>query len=208
MDATGDADSITLTEQFKHVVCDDFRDLDVSAEQISITSTTTGYGAAGLTVLVAIGGVFFLGKRIQENIDAWLDLGAKLQAVVKKLHARHGEALLSEPAALALALRLLEEGGHSLKNAELMDSECFPVHNGVIPAPMVEKFSSQPDRFYLFAFEDGNSDVLIICLRSSGEVEFIHRLPTGNYLEYFGVVRHSSQNVDLSSGENKAQSAS
>jgi hypothetical protein len=162
-----------------------------SPERISVTRGSVGYGADGFVVfavLTGLSGLFFLGKQIDENIDAWVRLGGKLKSVIKRLRVRRGRILVSEPAALALALDNIAGRHEAGRITEIVASHRFPVLNASLGESFRDNFANQPDRFYLFILRTELNDIFVAGIRSSGELEFAQRLPTGNWQEYYGVV--------------------
>jgi hypothetical protein len=174
---------------FGEEVRQELEDLGVRPEQVALQPGSAGYGADALTILATIAGVFLAGKAIEDSIEAWPKIGLRLRRVLAKLRDKHGSATVSEPGALALALQEMHDRGLPTVGVKLLNSLVLPVFNGTIDAALLEHFRHQPDRFYLFTFRTAESDVVIVCLRSSGEVEFIRRLPAGNYMEYYGVIQ-------------------
>jgi hypothetical protein len=69
-----------------------------------------GYGADGAdalslaVILAGLTGLFLSGKKIEENLDAWIRLGERLRKAIGRLRRRGVAARLSEPAAVAVAI--------------------------------------------------------------------------------------------------------
>jgi len=151
-------------------ILEELADLNVSPGQVELVPGNAGYGADWPTIVLLIAGVFVLGKPIDENLQAWRNIGARLFKTVKKLRTKHRLVLVSQPAALVLAVRLLESRGVDVDGMKLVSGEIIPV-----VYPDLRDFRHQPHRFYVFVFRDAGADVFIVCLRSTGELEFIQQ---------------------------------
>ena len=99
-------------ELFSHIV-----QIDPEA---SVTDTNIGHGADWPVVLVelfkgvdwsqvftvaGVGGVFLLGKQINENIDAWIEIGKKIRKLIEKMKP----ARVDEYAAVLLVINDLKK---------------------------------------------------------------------------------------------------
>ncbi len=173
-------------------------ELGVKSEEVTFERTGVGVGAsadaialimaAGLTVLLAGKRVFLSGKTINENLDAWIELAKKLRNVLKKVKANY----VSQPFAAALAL---EEIIKSNPNARMFDLEASFIE--VVPnssmdvsglatkggRPIQEVFRYQQMRYYLFVFRTEDM-VHVICVRSTGKIEFHHALPVLDWMRF------------------------
>lgn len=168
-------------------VREDLRDLGVPSSEVSLETGSTGYGSEAVTLLVVVAGIFFLGKRIDENVAAWANMGGRVRRVMDRLRKKHGSVAVSEPVALTLALEEMSDRGIPLEGIQLVASHTLPVANGSLPAESVNSFRRQPERFYVFILRTEDQDTYLLCSRSSGALEEIRRLPTGDWLEYGGI---------------------
>jgi hypothetical protein len=187
-DFAGDGD---LTPAILSTLHRDFREGEFTSDELVISAGSAGYGADAYVVtatFASLAGLFLAGKKIEENLDAWLRLGRRFKRLVTHLRSRGRAASVSEPIALSLTLERLERQLGDIAGANLMISHVIPVHNGSIPSEREGVFESQPDRLYIFALRLGNHDTIVTGVRSDGTVEFEHRVPTGRYLEYFGII--------------------
>jgi len=187
-EGTGAIDDARVADQFGEQVREDLAPLGAAPEQVRLELGSAGYGAEATTVLVTIAAIFLVAKSIEDNLEAWPRLAGRLRQVLDMLRRKHGGFSVSEPAALLLALEELKDRRFIAGKVQLVDHTVLPVFNGTIQPPLLKDFRHQPDRIYLFTFRNDEQDVIVVCLRSSGQFEFITRLPTGNYMEYFGVV--------------------
>lgn len=179
-----------FSADFRERVVRDLADLD-DPQRIIVRQGSVGYGADTITVVAVLTGLsalFLSGKSIEENFDAWMRIGTRLQAALKRLRARVGAVSVSEPAAMALALDAVLQADEGVQLSEVSGSHTFPVRNGSLAECIQNDFAHQPDRFYVFLFRTVAGDAYVVGMRSTGQVEFLHRLPTGDWMEIFGVL--------------------
>jgi hypothetical protein len=162
-------------------------DLGVDPALVELTTGSHGYGAEGSSILLLLAAAFFMGKKIDESLAAWVNIAGRVRQVVDGLTKKHGEVAVSQPAAIALALDAMATRGISVDGVSLVAAHTLPVANGVIPPEMLSDFRHQSDRFYVIIFRTADQATYIVRLRSSGELEEIHRLPTTGWSEYYGL---------------------
>jgi len=165
----------------------DLEDLKVGSSDVHFEIGSMGYGAQMVTVLAVVTSILALGPLIEQNLSAWPRIGKRVARVVGRLRGKGYNVNVSEPVALALALKELEDNGTSVEGAQLLASHVLPVQGSSIPQEMIATIQRQPDRFYLFVVRTQDDDTFVFIARSSGKVEEIRRLPTGDSLEYYGI---------------------
>ena len=166
---------------------EDLRELEVAASDVRLEIGSAGYGAEILTVLEVVGGILAIGPLIDQNLTAWPRIGRRLARVLSKQRGHGYGVSVSEPAALALALAEMEKRSIAVSGAELVASHVLPVAASSIPADLVGSISRQPDRYYLFVLRLDDGDTYVVTARSSGDIEEIQRLPTGDFMEFAGL---------------------
>jgi hypothetical protein len=188
-------------------------ELGISKEQVTFENTSIGVGAeagalalimlAGLTILAAGKKLFLAGKTINENVDAWIELAKKLRNVLDKLKADY----VSQPFAAALALEEVIRNNPEARRFELEGAFIDVVPNSSMDMtglatsdgrPIQEVFRYQQMRYYTFvirAFDAARvegysanvpSAVHLICVRSTGKIEFHHVLPVRDWMRFEG----------------------
>jgi hypothetical protein len=161
-------------------------DIAGEASEIRHEVTSIGRGASGIALLLVLTGIFLSGKNIEENLEAWIRLATRLGASLKKLRSLAGPVYLSEPAAAPLAFRAVLDRAPSPRSVRLTGSSILVVDPATIGEQFHHVFQYVPERFYLYTFVVDDGDSHVVCIRSSGEIEFHHVLPTGNWLKYLG----------------------
>lgn len=165
-------------------------EIGTSNEEIGHEVTEVGVGASALAICLIISGVFLAGKRMEENLDAWIKLAKRLGGVLKKL-AKLGDTnavvYISEPFAAALALAQVVGLVSDIKAVGLMSSVIHQVPNTSIGAQYRGIFRYDQMRHYVFTFRvvsDGES-VHLIGVRSTGGIEFHHVFHTGDWMKFY-----------------------
>lgn len=77
--------------------------LVTDSNELFVTTGDAGYNASAAVLFLILGGIFLAGKRIDDNIAAWVSIAGRFRAVIDMLRKKHGEVRVSEPAAIALA---------------------------------------------------------------------------------------------------------
>lgn len=186
-------DVSVLTPDLEDEVRADLSDLGVQRHQLKVSVGSAGYNADASTIFAVVIGILLFGREVNETLNAWTDLADKLRKVLRALRGKHGSVSVSESAAVLLTLDVLEECGFPIDDLRLVAHEVMPVENGSLPRDLVADFRHQPDRFYLFTFRSADGDTYVVCLRSSGQTEFVHRLPTGSFVDYYSLLRDKAQ---------------
>lgn len=111
----------------------------------------------------AVPTMFFFGKKINENLDAWIEIGRKLKRLFKKKQPIR----LDEKAALLLVLHDLKDNNHDLN--ELVISLRIHSYNGDFD--INEKLLNRPDSLYVFDIITAQS-YFIYGIKSDGIISF------------------------------------
>ena len=156
------------------------------SDSVSFEHGCMGYGASLETVIAVVTGLLAAGPLVEQNIRAMERIGARVRRVVHKLR-EHGSVLVSEPVALSMVIHEMQGRGIPLARAKLMASHVIPVANYSVPPDLVGSFRAHPERFYLFVLRDDRDDTYLVTCRSTGGIDDLRRLPTGNYMEYAGI---------------------
>lgn len=76
-------------ERSKDAFLEELRqDLADLSKEYELTDADAGYGADWPVILASIGGLLFLGKPINENLDAWIALAKKFTRFVAKVRQK------------------------------------------------------------------------------------------------------------------------
>jgi len=172
-----------------------FSELGVARDEIRYERADIGVGVSAeaiLLVLTSLTTLFLSGKKINENIDAWKQLGSKLNHVLKRLTNRgekNAAIYISQPFAAALALGFILEQSQGLKSITLENTITEIVPNPSIDSSVQHSFRHNQMRYYLFFFRtlDQYESVHVICIHSAGRIEFHQVLPVGSWMKFDGI---------------------
>jgi len=171
----------SLADEIRKVM----EDLDVSPSDIHLKTGVAGHGAQVLTILAIVSGVLALGPLVKDNLEAWPAVGRRIARAMQQLRGKRYGVMVSEPAALALALKELEDMGVSLEGAVLAASNVLPTVPRWTDSDRARAFKEHPERYYLFIIVTEENDTHVVIERSTGEIELIKQLLTGNWLEFY-----------------------
>lgn len=159
----------------------------IPTDQAKAYSVSHGYGAdamaLGLWLGSAIGGVFLLGKQIDENITAWISIGKRLKKAIQKLRDKGVGVSMSEPLAAAYALALISEQAGT-DEVELLSITIAQIRNGSLTREAYATFLQHPDRYYICAIQT-NETVFVVGISASGHLLFQNRLSRSHFAYRF-----------------------
>lgn len=176
-----------VTQSVVSGVAPDFETEGFEPAEIQWTQGSAGYGADAVTLIATLGvlsAIFLSGKKIDENLDAWIKLGRRLKSLLTRLKEKYGWVAVSEPVALAIFLNRLNEAGVDLKDVEVLSQTTIPVRNESIPPEITSLFHHQPDRAYVFVLRVDERDTYACGMKSDGSEAFFHHFPTGNHRRF------------------------
>jgi hypothetical protein len=170
----------------------DFKELAEEPVQLHLERGISGYGYSAATIILTVINTAGAAATIGQGITALVKYARGLQSGLGKLKKNEDviRVAMSEPAARSIAINTLVEQGVAEDGLTVVASHVLPVANGSLPENALRDFSRQPDRYYLFILRAGNEDTFVVCMRSSGQVEFFQRLATGAWMEYVGGLPH------------------
>jgi hypothetical protein len=146
---------------------------DLSHEGAEFTLHGYGYGADGFAVGILLTGLatlFLSGKRIEENVDAWVRLGKRVKQALQSLRTKRISVSISEPVALSVALsRVVEDGQPGA--IRLISSTIARIRNSSLSTEALALFTEHPDRYYLFIIE-ADSRLHVVAVGAHGNITF------------------------------------
>lgn len=160
---------------------------DLSNEGIETSNaraeiTSCGFGADALALFIFLGiGLFFAGKKIEENLDSWIRLGKRITNAITRLKKRRANVMLSEPMAAALSISHVINTDAHYSHISLLSNITYPIPNLSLNPELIKIFKEHPYRYYVFGWGVDNEFVRIIYMTSYGKIIFTHKLP----LDYF-----------------------
>ncbi|MBU4231488.1 MAG: hypothetical protein KKD99_09825 [Proteobacteria bacterium] len=156
---------------------------DLSSEGIETSDALAeirgyGFGADALALFIGFGlGLFFAGKKIEENLDSWIRLGKRLSKAISRLKKRQANVMLSEPMAAALSMSSVADIEANYSHILPLSSVIYPIPNSTLNRELINIFKENPYRYYVFGWSINNEFIRIIYMTSYGEIILTHKLP-------------------------------
>jgi hypothetical protein len=167
-------------------------EIGISRDQFEHHKSGVGVGASADAIAIIVTGILFAGKKIEENIDAWINLAKKLKGVLAKLKMRGNNEqvplYISEPVAAGLAIGDILKAVPGAKRIALESTRIEQVPNPSIGPQVRGIFRYDQMRYYVFSFRVLNrwETVHLIGIRSTGDMEFHHTLHITNWMGFCG----------------------
>ena len=154
-------------------------DMGFDLKGVSATTVSSGYGADAMALLIGAGAVFLLGKKIDENIDAWARIGARVSALFRGPREDPCGLRMSLPLGVAaLVHTILADSGQDRLTVENYGRLAVP--NRSVPPELQDDFATSPERYYYLVARVPNGDAYMAWLRSNGTGLTCHRLALSN----------------------------
>ena len=132
-----------------------------------------GFGAEAFALFIGLSvGLFFSGKKIEENLDSWIRLGKRLSKAILRLRKRRATALAIS--------HVIDIDGNDSRILPV-SSVIYHIPNPTLDQKLIKLFKENPYRYYIFGFSINDKFVRIICMNSYGEIILTYKLP----LRYF-----------------------
>lgn len=165
---------------------DFLRELDVELKTLSdeytLTDTDIGRGADWPAILASVtiaATIFFSGKRVEENLDAWISLANRLRTFVDTATAKWRAARVDQDGASLLALdevtRRYPQAVRVLRLDGVLSSWFDPLDAHMKSA---DHLDHHPEALYVVALEVDEEALYIVGVKSSGVIEFVHVFST------------------------------
>lgn len=148
--------------------------------EFSLEDCDIGTGSDWPAILLVILGVFFLGKRINDNLDAWIAIGKKLKDFTGSLK---GGYRVNERGALVLAVDAIADAECApISSLELIQS--LPVLGPATSSSVATGFIRHPHALYTFILKVNDDRVYLVAIKSKGSIEVFYRLSTRQFTDF------------------------
>ena len=150
--------------------------------EYGLSEADAGHGADWPVILATLGGLFLLGKPINENLEAWISLAKKLGAFVQRAKERWLAPRLDEDGAILIGLsRVLEIHDKPPRSVEHVGTVASWFQ--VFPLKDPSRLDHHPDALYVTSFRVDDEVIYVLGVKSKGTIEFEHQFST-SYLEF------------------------
>ena len=158
---------------------------DISSS-IEIKSENIGAGADWIVVIVSIAGIFFLGEKINKNLEAWISLSKRFISLLKQTKA----SFIDSSGAKLIAIEKI------LKNEKYIDSIEEVAFTEINLQDLTRSFTdgrkptelrSKPLCYYSMIFRVNGFAYYMLGIKSNGEVKTFDKIEEsqfGFYKEY------------------------
>lgn len=148
-------------EQLKKEIVEEFKEYEIELKDVDI-----GGGADfWITIFVFSTMLFLSGKTINDNLNAWREIGNKIKSIFSKKSKPY---YIDMEVAIALAIaRICDKT--EVKKIELKHS------HAIIGKDINQKgfkLSFSPLDYYVIIFEVNNLENFIFCIKSNGKIRF------------------------------------
>lgn len=154
------------------VLIDIRAELEYLSKDIALEERDIGQAADWPVILAIISGLYFLGKPIQENLDAWISLSQRFLTLIKKLHTRFRSCRIDLNGATLLALTEILAREDSINNINMASSVEIPFYELELLNPI--HLDHHPDALYIQTFRVNNRRLHVLGIKSKGTIEFHH----------------------------------
>jgi len=155
----------------------DFNFIDNSFEVKTVNIGTNADYILLWSIFTGLGALFFLGDKIEKNIEAWSKIGKRIKKVIRKSTVTY----IDKDFAIFLCVDYLYNK-YKTSNIELKHDARFSLEDlsNMIHDRDNKDFIASPHSIYYFSFEINNSEVEIISVRSDGKIKCLEKY---NYWE-------------------------
>jgi hypothetical protein len=138
-----------------------------------LSDVDIGFAADGPAILVIFGGLFLLGKPINENIEGWLNLSSRFVSFIKKISRKFGSYRIDESGASLIAIDIIikKEKGN-ISSIEKITSTVIPFNT--FPLKNSKHLDQHPDNLYVQAYRINDERIYLIAVKSNGKIVFKH----------------------------------
>lgn len=152
-----------------------------------ITETDIGRGADFPALLIALGTaittVFFLGKKINENLDGWIEISKKVKTLFNKLQRKSRSAFYDEDIATLMVFELIHSENNNINSIVKLLSDTTHI------APFTNRDKSHLDycaeAIYLHKILVNDSIIYIVVMSSSGVILSKHVVDVEDWMNFY-----------------------
>lgn len=166
------------------------------ASSYELTETDIGRGASEPCFLVeilklvkSVGFIaipfilFFQGKRINDNLDAWVQIAKKIYRSVRKIKERFGECLISKELANFISIAEISVmDDDEIRSIKLEHEIVIPI--SPINVELKDELNSCPQAYYINIINTNERLYHIFAIKSSGDIVFKLRIDSSDWMAF------------------------
>lgn len=146
------------------------KELESISPEVEVSATNLGRGADWPAFLIGLGGIFLLGKQINENLDAWISIADKFNKFLEWVLSKCVSYRVDDNGATLIAVNDIASSTDSdIHSIKMISSAYVPflIWDGRTP----ESLSHHPDGIYSQTFVVNKEKVIIYAIKSNGNIE-------------------------------------
>jgi len=157
-------------EDIKHAFEDE---LNAISKENKLIESNIGSGADALVIVIIISGLFLLGKKINENLDAWIELSKKFKKLFSKLKKKG--CLIDSNGSTLIALSKILEVEKSIKS--IIEVQSIVLNSDRNQTPFLlnipqERIDKKPNKYFIKVYFV-NDELFYICtMKSNGDIKY------------------------------------
>ena len=124
-------------------------------------------------VCLIIGGVFFSGKKIEDNLEAWVKIGKRIKSILKT--KKETDVFIDKEAAISIAIESIFEKNPKIKSIELLHANElseFGLDEVYEDGRKKNQLITNPYNFYTIVFKVNEFEKFVYCIKSNGEIRY------------------------------------
>ena len=163
--------------RFKNELNQQFKEFD---DNIKTYDANIGHGADSPSIIIdifnnfgskevivaSLVSLFFLGDKINKNVNAWLEIINKISTLIQK----NKPARIDAETAMLLAFKFVLDKKYNIEDISL-STQVIPFNKGSVSSDNI--LETTPDSLYIFSIKVKNK-IFIIGIKSKGNIEFTH----------------------------------
>jgi len=153
------------------------------SNDVQLNDTDIGRAASLPGVLLIIGGLFFLGDKINKNLEAWTSLAKKFKMFLVKIGREFGGYRIDETGATLLAIeRILNLEQGSISSIEKICGNILTIYPLMVRE--LDGLNKKPDALYVQIFKVNENSVYIFGIKSKGLIEIEYKINTADWMGF------------------------
>lgn len=153
------------------------REFSTISKDIKVKTTDIGYGASWPAIEIVFPVlIFFSGKKVNENIDAWLSIARKLISLMKKFRT-----YIDDEGAALLVIKDIASS-QKIKEIKRISTEIIPV--APFEGRKKDSLDSRPNALYIQIYKVNNEFVYVYGIKSNGKMEIKYRINIEDFMRF------------------------
>jgi len=153
------------------------RELSGVSKTFDCRDVDIGFAADWPAILAIFTGLFFLGKPINDNIEAWFSLAKKFKSMLKQIAQKFGHYRIDETGATLLGISIIaSQENEDIADIQQISSNEIQFNNFPLKDP--GHLDHHPDNLYVQVYLVNKARIYVFGIKSKGTVEFQHTFNT------------------------------